>query len=106
MVALLCGAPLILPTLAPALMPTLVMVFVHEIGRGAIRPVIFRDFNRHVSAEKRSTMNSIRSSVGYLGSAAGLLLSGLATFLVLPTQVWAVSALILVGLAWMVRRDE
>ena len=106
MVALLCGAPLILPTLAPALMPTLVMVFVHEIGRGAIRPVIFRDFNRHVSAEKRSTMNSIRSSVGYLGSATGLLLSGLATFLVLPTQVWAISALILVGLAWMVRRDD
>lgn len=106
MVALLCGLPLILPTLAPALGPTLVMVFVHEIGRGAVRPVIFRDFNRHVGAEKRSTMNSIRSSIGYLGSASGLLLSGLATFVVLPTQVWAVSALILVGLAWTILQND
>lgn len=103
MVALVCGVPLLLPYLAPTLGLALITVFVHEMGRGAIRPLVFRDFNRHVIAEKRSTTNSIRSSVGYLGNASGLLLSGLATFLISPTRIWVISALVLVWLGWYIR---
>jgi MFS family permease len=95
----LIGAPMVLPILWPKLWPVVAFFALHELGRGAIRPVLFTYANRHIENHYRSTANSIRSAVWTLGGATGLIISGFLSNNLTTVQVWAVSAVVLLLLA-------
>ncbi len=95
----LIGAPMLLPFLWPSFWPVATFFSFHEIGRGAIRPILFTYSNRHIENHYRSTANSIRSAMWTLGGATGLIASGFLTKILTPVEIWAVSAVILLILA-------
>ncbi|MFA6602637.1 MAG: MFS transporter [Candidatus Shapirobacteria bacterium] len=99
----LIGAPMVLPLLWPKLWPVVAFFALHELGRGAIRPVLFTYANRHIENHYRSTANSIRSAVWTLGGATGLIISGFLSNNLTTVQVWAISGVGLLGLALWAR---
>lgn len=82
----------------------LVPFLLHEIGRSMWLPVLFSYTNRRISAKTRTSVNSLRSSAGSLGAAAGLLVSGVMTQWLTPTTIWGISAVILLLVALWVYR--
>lgn len=122
------GLPMIFPYLFPKTLPILGGLLSHEIGRGAIRPLLFTYSNQFIKDEYRSTANSVRSSAWGMGAAIGLAISGVLTllrikvnlpvlllqlvktlfnrslpaFVILqfsPLQIWCLSAIALIGVA-------
>lgn len=95
----LTGLPLLFAPFVPGLAVLLVAFLTHEIGRGAINPILFTYSNRHIEDEVRSTANSVRSASRTLGGAIGLGLSGLLTLVVQPIAIWGMSAVALISLS-------
>ena len=96
---LLIGVPMMFTPWANGLIPLTILFLLHEIGRGANRPIMFTYSNRHISNNSRSTANSIQSSMRTVGAATGLLLSGYLTTIMLPVQIWGVAGIGLLMLA-------
>jgi len=98
------GFPILIIALISPIWPFFVSAFlVHEIGRGAIRPLLFTYSNRYIEDNTRATANSIRSALGTFGAASGLLASGLLTLVISPLSVWGLAAIALIFLglyAW------
>ncbi|MFA6519085.1 MAG: MFS transporter [Candidatus Shapirobacteria bacterium] len=95
----LIGAPMVLPVFWPKLWPVVAFFSMHEIGRGAIKPILFTYSNRQIENHYRSTANSIRSACWTLGGATGLILSGFLTRLLSPIEIWAVAGATLLAVA-------
>lgn len=96
------GIPMLFPVFYPLSTPSIVLPFLmHEIGRGAIRPLLFTYSNDHINDHIRSTTNSLQSAFRMVGAAVGLLSFGyLSEFeFISPVLVWAVAASVLVLLA-------
>ncbi len=96
---LLIGVPMLFTPYVKTVIPLTILFLVHEIGRGANRPIMFTYANRHIVNKNRSTANSIQSSVRTIGAAIGLLVSGYLTTVLSPVQIWGVAATVLVILA-------
>lgn len=99
----LIGAPMVLPVFWPSLWPVMMFFSTHEIGRGAIRPILFTYSNRYIANHYRSTANSIRSAVWTLGGATGLIISGFLTRTLSTIEVWAVAGVTLLAVAGYAR---
>lgn len=100
---LLIGLPMLLTPWIKWAAPLVAVFLLHEMGRGAQRPILFTYANKHIENRNRSTANSIQSSMKTLGAAGGLLLSGWLTLFLTPVEVWGVSAIgliFLAGYAW------
>ncbi len=104
----LIGSPLLAIALLSPAWPLLVSGFLaHEVGRGALKPLLFTYSNRYIDDLTRSTTNSIRSASGTFGAAIGLLASGLLTFALSPLAVWGLSAIALIlGALYAYKRKE
>lgn len=72
----------------------MVLILLHEMGRGGVPIMMFSYSQQHIPDSDRTTMNSIRSASGTFGMAIGLLLSGILSLYLAPTIVWAIMALI------------
>lgn len=98
------GLPMIFPLIKGNwILLMLIPFLVHEIGRSIWIPVLFSYTNRKIENKVRTSVNSLRSSAGTFGAAIGLLVSGTLTKWLLPVEVWAVSAIILLILALWIR---
>jgi MFS family permease len=99
------GLPMLLPLLAGNWVLFILVPFLfHEIGRSTWVPVLFSYTNRKIDSGVRTSVNSLRSSAGTMGAAAGLLVSGILTRWLPPIVVWGISAGILLEVALWVRR--
>lgn len=99
---LLIGVPMVFPALLSNVYPILLFFFSHEAGRDLSRLVLFNYANKHIDDYTRSTMNSVRSSLGTVGAALGLLVFGWLTNFVSPVQTWSISAVALILTALLV----
>ncbi len=99
-IMLTIGLPMLLTSLFSYSWLLLGFFLAHEVGRGALGPVLFTYSNRFLTAEKRSECNSIRSSVQTLGAALGLLLSGILSTYISPLAVWGLSGALLIGVSF------
>lgn len=98
------GLPMIFPLIKGNwIMLMLIPFLIHEIGRSTWGPVLFSYTNRKIENKVRTSVNSLRSSAGTFGAAIGLLVSGVLTKWLVPVEVWAVSAVILLILALWIR---
>ncbi len=99
------GVPMFFPQFLTTRLPILVGVFLlHEIGRGGIGPILWGYFNRRVENNVRNTKNSLKSAAGSIGAIVGLLISGWLTRWFELTQIWAISAIVLIATALWVKR--
>ena len=99
------GIPMLLPQVRGNWMLLILIPFLlHEIGRSMWLPVLWSYTNRRIGSSVRTSVNSLRSSAGTTGAVAGLLVSGYLTKIISPTQVWAVSAGVLILIALWVGR--
>jgi MFS family permease len=88
------GLPMILPLFRGNWIALMLIPFlIHEIGRSTWLPVLFTYTNRKIEKETRTSVNSIRSSAGTMGAAAGLFVSGFLTKWLTPVEVWEISAI-------------
>lgn len=102
------GLPIFIASLSTELYVIASMFLLHEVGRGALVPILFNYANKHIPSVTRSTMNSIRSSVGTLGAAAGLIVSGILSEFISPLNIWGIFSVLLIffaGYVWIVQRD-
>jgi MFS family permease len=77
--------------------PVVIFFFLHEIGRGAIGPIMESyTQNSITSSKERATLSSFGSMVGHLGGAIGLLVSGLIAKQAGISLAWIVSGTVLV----------
>ncbi|GAB4161239.1 MAG: hypothetical protein Fur003_4660 [Candidatus Dojkabacteria bacterium] len=86
------GVPILL---AVATQNPLILIggmLLHEIGRGAIRPMMFTYANEHIEDSNRFTMNSLRNSFRTFGATLGLLAFGWVGDTFLPENAWAIAA--------------
>jgi len=99
------GIPMLLPLIAGKnwILFILMPFLFHEIGRSTWRPVLFSYTNRRINDRVRTSVNSLRSSAGTFGAAAGLLVSGILTKWLSPITVWGMSAVMLIFVALWVR---
>ena len=97
------GLPMLIPAIFPSTLPIAVAVILHEVGRGAIRPLLFTYSNRQIEDRYRSTANSVLNAAGTAGMAVGLAVSGLLVLILLPIQVWFISAMALIIIAILVK---
>lgn len=90
------GLPMLLPLFKGNWIVLMLIPFlVHEIGRSTWVPILFSYTNRKIESSVRTSVNSLRSSAGTLGAAAGLLISGSLTKWLSPVEVWGISAIVL-----------
>lgn len=71
----------------------------HEVGRGAIRPLLSSYYNRYFDDYTRSTAASVQSTAGTIGSALGLLICSVLTAHFSPISVWGISAIALIAVS-------
>lgn len=93
------GLPMALPASFPRTIPILTFFLLHEIGRGALPPILFTYSNRHLKDKTRSTANSARVAASTLGRGVGLMISGFLTLYCPPLVIWRLSALALLVLS-------
>jgi len=99
------GIPMLLPIFAGNWVLFILVPFLfHEIGRSTWVPVLFSYTNRRIDTKVRTSVNSLRSSAGTFGAAAGLLVSGILTHWLSPITVWTISAVVLLFVALWIRR--
>lgn len=99
------GLPMLFPQFLTGKLPLLVGVFLlHEIGRGGIGPILWGYFNRKVEDGVRNTKNSLKSAAGSTGAIVGLTISGLLTTWFSLTQIWTISAIVLIVTAVWVNK--
>lgn len=102
-IVLSIGIPMLLTPIGGNWILLLLIPFVlHEIGRSMWLPILWSYTNRRISNHTRTSVNSLRSSAGTAGAVLGLLVSGSLTKLISPTQVWGVSAVVLILIAFWV----
>lgn len=99
LLVLSAGLPMAISSFMPGVIPLVLLFFLHEIGRGALGPVVENYSNGHISNEVRSTCNSILSQAHMVGAAAGLWISGLLTEYLTRLEVWGMSGSLLLALA-------
>ncbi len=104
LVILATGAPILVTGSLGIPLGLLSGFWLHEIGRGALRPILFSWANREIDDPERSSANSIRSAVGTGGNALGLIVSGLLTTFLEPLQVWMIFSVGLILLALWTRK--
>ncbi len=101
--ALAVALPVLIASMVPRLWSVVVGFTLHEFGRGAVKPILSVYAQRHIPDEIRSTTSSIRSAVGTLGSALGLIFFGWLTGFMTPLQTWTISAGLLIIFAFWVK---
>jgi MFS family permease len=100
MAIVLMGLPIAAGGVLPRqLVPLLACLGVHEVGRGLWPLVFFNMFNESIDDQVRSSINSIRSSLGTLGGVIGLPAFGLLTRWLSPLEVWLMAAMALLMIA-------
>jgi MFS family permease len=97
---------MVLPASFPRAIPILTFFLLHEIGRGALPPILFTFSNRHLKDETRSTANSARVAASTLGRGVGLMISGFMTLYFPPLVIWRLSALALLVLSFYLWRKK
>lgn len=70
------GAGITVTVLAGAFAPSIAAFMLHELGRGAIRPVHDAYLHKSVPSTERATISSFESLSRHLGGALGLVASG------------------------------
>jgi MFS family permease len=99
------GIPIAIGSAIGSFVPLLSCFVLHEVGRGSLNPFLFTYSNRVIESKNRTTVNSIIGSGRTLGSAIGLLISGILTLVMPPLAVWTVSGCVLIFLAyWILKR--
>lgn len=107
LVLAILSVPMLFPVFFPgSVMPILGCFLIHEIGRGLWPLVFFNITNKYIDDHTRTTVNSIRSSLGTLGGAIGLPLFGFLSNYLSPTGVWLVAAMALLTLAAITWRQK
>lgn len=99
------GVPMFWPQYLLTVPVLVVLAFLlHEIGRGMINPVLWTYFNRRVQNKTRASKNSLKSAAGSIGAVVGLSVSAVLTSHYSLTQIWAISAVALIGIAfWVIK---
>lgn len=96
--------PMLLASTFQWLSLVVVMFFIHEVPRGAVRNLAYTFANPHITKAQRSTMNSVRSASGMFGFAIGLVIFGaLSEHLSIPAT-WVISSFFLLayaGVIWL-----
>ena len=99
------GLPMFWPHLLINLPVLLVLTFLlHEVGRGGFDTIMWAYYNRRVANETRNSLNSLQSAAGSTGAIFGLIIAACLTYVITLPQIWAVSAIALIGLSvWVIR---
>lgn len=97
---------LLTPFFASSFMMVMVLILLHELGRGGVPIMMFSYSQHHIADSDRTTINSIRSAAGTFGMAVGLLISGFLTLYLTPTIVWAIVAGVACTYGLMIMRKE
>lgn len=101
------AVPISLTPLFHSTLPLVAAFLLHELGRGAYRPIMWKYSNRHIESHYRSTANSIQSTARTLGAASGLLISGVLSTFFAPVIVWEIAAVWLLFLAaWAFKKSR
>ncbi len=90
---------IIVLTQISGLITTMGFFLLHELGRGAFKPLKQSFFNDHLLAETRATVLSIDSMITKIGSLIGLLISGFVADTYSIKIAWLVSGLFLLASA-------
>ena len=88
---------IIILTQISGLVTTLSFFLLHELGRGAFKPLKQSFFNNHLVSETRATVLSLDSMITKIGSLIGLLLSGFIANTYSIKIAWLASGLFLLG---------
>ena len=92
----LIGLTIMLTVMWSNLPMILVFFLLHEVFRGAFKPIKDAYLQDMLPSKERATLASFESMYGHLGGALGLLMSGwLATVAGIPTA-WAVAGAVMV----------
>ncbi len=86
---------IIVLTQISGLATTLGFFFLHELSRGAFKPLKQSFFNDHLLSETRATVLSLDSMINKVGSLVGLLMSGFLANAFSIKTAWLVSGLFL-----------
>ena len=92
---LITALSIIVLTLISGLITTLSVFLVHEISRGAFKPLKQTFFNDQLLSETRATVLSLDSMVSKIGSLIGLLISGFLANTYSIKIAWLVSGIFL-----------
>lgn len=90
---------IIVLTQISGLMTTLSFFFLHELSRGAFKPLKQSFFNDHLLSETRATVLSLDSMINKIGSLVGLLVSGFIAETYSINTAWLLSGLFLLAAA-------
>jgi MFS family permease len=93
------GVVIIVLTQLSGLTSTLSFFFLHELSRGAFKPLKQSFFNNHLLTETRATVLSLDSMINKVGSFIGLLASGFIANAYSIKIAWLVSGLFLLACA-------
>lgn len=96
---LIIGLPMVTVSLIPNLTFLIAGYLTHEVGRGALDPLLFAYCQPFIANNARTTGNSIQGTAQKTGSLLGLLLSGVLVTQTSPLGVWGISASALIVLA-------
>lgn len=97
---------LLTPLFAGSFVMIMLLILLHEIGRGGVPIMMFSYSQHHIADSDRTTINSIRSAAGTFGMAVGLLVSGVLTLYLAPTIVWAIVAVIACTYGLMIMKKK
>lgn len=86
-------------TLVSSLIGTLSLFFLHELSRGAFKPLKQSFFNDQLLSETRATVLSLDSMINKIGSLIGLLISGFLANTYSINFAWLVSGLFLLAVS-------
>ena len=103
---LITGLPMCLPIFIPTTAGVVIPFLIHEIGRGAFRPLLFNFSNVHIESHYRTTANSIRGSIWTLGMVIGLCSSALLSLIISPLAIWLVAGIGLVLASVYAKKGE
>lgn len=94
--------PMLLTVFFPNVYWIVAFFLVHEIGRGSVVPITFVWSNKYIPDHIRSTTNSVRSSIGTIGRAVGLLFFGYLSEFKTPLETWFIAASFMILLSFYV----
>lgn len=97
------GVFMLLASQAPTAILIAIFFVLHEVPRGAWRNLMYQFANEHIKPHERAMMNSVRSAMGTLGAAMGLIISGLLTEVVSAREVWMLVSLAIIIYALFIR---
>ncbi len=86
--------------------PLLASFLLHEVFRGAFRPVNDAFLNEQIPADKRATLLSFGAMANHVGSVLGLLVSGLLAERLSISSAWMLSGAVLAGYSLLLLRQN